>query len=348
MINLARKTYSLGHKLWFYFVLFAIIIVGILWLMQILFLNSFYETMKMSEITRAGKKIVREYNEDPSALTEIILNAHFNQGLSVGVYNEYGNPLYGADVVFYPNSPGSYQVFPEIVSRINRSSGDTVSFIWTNSSRRYNSVIFGAKLKSDSTSTLYLCLNSPLSPMNSTTQVLKTQLLLVTIFSLIVSFALSYFIAKKLSKPISNMTKSAAEFAGGNYNVTFGHGGYEEINQLADSLNHAASELSKTDSLRRDLVANVSHDLRTPLTIIRSYAEMIRDISGNNPEKRTEHSTVIMDESDRLSLLVTDLLDLSKMESGVLTIDIFLFLQITYSLGILLLIMKFNKSFVLG
>lgn len=319
------KTLDLKNKLWSYFGIFAIIIMILLWVMQIIFLNNFYETMKISEISKTGRSIVREYNADPSRLAEIVLQAHYKDGLSIGVYNQYGVPLFGADIVFYPgtpSSPNSFRAFPEIVSRLEKSASNTVSFVSSDISRRYNSVIFGAKLKSESGGIMYLCLTSPLSPMGATTQVLRLQLIIVTFASLIIAFILSYFIAKRLSRPLSTMTKSASEFAAGNYDVSFEHGGYTEINQLADSLNHAAVELAKTDTLRRDLVANVSHDLRTPLTIIRSYAEMIHDISGNNPEKRNEHAKVIMNESDRLSQLVNDILDLSKMESGVMTMDV--------------------------
>lgn len=315
-----RKTLDLKRKLWIYFGMFAIIIVAILWIIQILFMNSFYETMKTSEITRTGKRIVREYKADPSKLSEIVLRTHFDNGLSVGIYTENGVPVFGADVVFYPSSPNTYRVFPEIVSRLNKTGSETVSFVSEETLRRYKSVIFGAKLEAEPGNTLYLCLNSPLSPMGATTQVLKMQLMIVTVAALLIALILSYFIAKRLAKPISNITSSASSFAEGNYDVKFEHGGYTEINQLADTLNHAAAELAKTDALRRDLLANVSHDLRTPLTIIRSYAEMIHDISGSNPEKRNEHANVIMDESDRLSSLVSDILDLSKMESGVLTI----------------------------
>ncbi len=78
-------------------------------------------------------------------------------------------------------------------------------------------------------------------------------------------------------------------------------------------------ELEKSDMLQKDLIANVSHDLRTPLTMIKSYAEMIKDISGNNPEKREEHLQVIIDEADRLNGLVNDLLTISRMQSGKMT-----------------------------
>ncbi|MDE6733045.1 MAG: HAMP domain-containing histidine kinase, partial [Oscillospiraceae bacterium] len=85
----------------------------------------------------------------------------------------------------------------------------------------------------------------------------------------------------------------------------------------ADTLNYASSEISKVDTLRRDLIANISHDLRTPLTMVKAYAEMIRDLSGDNPEKRERHLKIIIDETDRLSSLVTDILDLSKVQAGV-------------------------------
>ncbi|MDP4119380.1 MAG: HAMP domain-containing sensor histidine kinase, partial [Bacillota bacterium] len=132
----------------------------------------------------------------------------------------------------------------------------------------------------------------------------------------LMAFLLSYFFAKKLAKPIVNITKSAKELGKGNYSVEFERSNYTEIDELAQVLNNTARELAKTDTLRRDLMANVSHDLRTPMTIIKSYAEMIRDLSGNIPEKRTAHTQVIIDESDRLQALVNDILDLSKLEAG--------------------------------
>ena len=65
--------------------------------------------------------------------------------------------------------------------------------------------------------------------------------------------------------------------------------------------------------MRRDLMANISHDLRTPLTMVKAYAEMIRDLSGDDPEKRNEHLEIIIEESDRLAALVNDIMDLTKL-----------------------------------
>ena len=124
------------------------------------------------------------------------------------------------------------------------------------------------------------------------------------------------YISKRLSKPIVDITNTAKKFGEGDYTVEFNGHGYCEIEELSTVLNSAKDEIQKVSELRKDLIANISHDLRTPLTMVKAYAEMIRDLSGDNPVKRQEHIQVIIDEADRLSSLVNNLLELSKLESG--------------------------------
>ena len=101
--------------------------------------------------------------------------------------------------------------------------------------------------------------------------------------------------------------------ASGHYNVDFSVRGYREIDELSETLNYAARELSKNDDLQKELIANVSHDLRTPLTMIKGYGEVIRDIPGENTP---ENIQVIIDEAARLETLVNDMFDLSKIQAG--------------------------------
>ncbi|MCR4601408.1 MAG: HAMP domain-containing histidine kinase, partial [Clostridia bacterium] len=129
---------------------------------------------------------------------------------------------------------------------------------------------------------------------------------------------MAIFIARRLSRPINNITREAEKLAQGDYNNTVFDGtGYAETEELAATLNYASDELSKADKLQKDLIANVSHDLKTPLTMVKSYAEMIRDISGEKKEKRERHLQVIINEADRLNELVNDLVTLSKMQANV-------------------------------
>ncbi len=168
----------------------------------------------------------------------------------------------------------------------------------------------------------YLYINSPVEILDFTYQVFQTQFGVLMIAVIALSLIISLFLSARLSRPIVKMHSRAKELASGDYNVEFEGESFTEINDLADSLNEATYKLSKVDELRKDLIANVSHDIKTPLTMIKAYAEMIQDISGENKVKRDEHLKVIIDEAEYLDNLVLELSELSKMQSGNVELNI--------------------------
>lgn len=151
--------------------------------------------------------------------------------------------------------------------------------------------------------------------------VLKNQLIYLTFIAIIIACIVSYFLSKRLTEPIHDITKKA-RLLGSGTEVTFETYDILEANELAKVLDHAQADMLKTDELRRDLMANVSHDLKTPLTMIKAYAEMVRDLSYKDDVKRKNHCNIIMDEVDRLNLLVSDILVLSKMQANADKINI--------------------------
>lgn len=142
----------------------------------------------------------------------------------------------------------------------------------------------------------------------------------ITLASIVLCAVISIIVSYFLSKPINKLTIVAKRVADGEKNVDFNIKGYTEIDELSESLALMNEKLFETDSLRRDFLANVSHDLRTPLTIIKAYAEMIKEVSGDNKDKRDRHCEIIVEEADRMTLLVQDILDLSKIEVAGATI----------------------------
>ena len=134
---------------------------------------------------------------------------------------------------------------------------------------------------------------------------------------ILLSFGLALFISSRLSKPLEQMNESAKQLGEGKYDIRFPEQGAREVAELAATLNYAAAELSKVEDLRRELIANVSHDLRTPLTMISGYAEVMRDIPGENTPENVQ---IVIDEANRLTGIVNDLLDLSKLQAGALTL----------------------------
>ena len=162
----------------------------------------------------------------------------------------------------------------------------------------------------------YIFLFTSLEDIGTTTSLIKNQLIYVTLLAILFSIIIALFLSRRIAKPISDMTKKAEKLAEGNYNVQFTTTGIKEIDELANTLNYLEQEVSKTDEYRRDLMSNVSHDLKTPLTMIKAYAEMIRDITLDNKEKTKENLNVIIDEIYRLNIFVNDILELSKLQNN--------------------------------
>ena len=152
--------------------------------------------------------------------------------------------------------------------------------------------------------------------MDALMKLLTSRYLLVTVTVLILALILSVCLAEYFARPFRHLNKSALQMAAGDYETEFMREGPLEARQLADTLELAEQEFNKTEALRRDFVANVSHDMKTPLTVIRMYAEMLEAFSGEIPEKREEHVRMILDETDRLTNFISDTLDLAKLQSG--------------------------------
>ena len=127
---------------------------------------------------------------------------------------------------------------------------------------------------------------------------------------------LSYLFSKKLSEPIISITNTAQSLSKGDYSIKFKKGDYKEVDDLADTLNVTTIELQKSEELKRDLIANITHDFKTPLTVIKSYSEMVRDLTGENKEKRDLNLQTIIEETDKLEKLVDEMLNLSRVQSG--------------------------------
>ena len=154
---------------------------------------------------------------------------------------------------------------------------------------------------------------SYLAPVAATVKTLNAQFLWIGIILVVLALVLAFIMSKVITKPIIKMNEAAQKLANGNYDADFEGSGYREIEELSKSLNYASTELAKNDKFQKELISNVSHDLRTPLTMIKGYAEVMRDIPGENTPENVQ---VIIDETERLTELVNDVLDLSKIKAG--------------------------------
>lgn len=266
---------------------------------------------KTKDIASVANTLERYKNNENIA--SIIDKEAMNKSVCVEVVNEKVNTVYASTyfgkgcISGKEQSLGYKQDF--IKSNKDRQTYELINPMFDN-----RTLVQAIKLDNEN----YAFINTSMDPIDGTINILQKQLILVTIIVLILSFIIAYFISRHISEPIVQMNKAAKGLAKGEFNVSFNsEEDINELNELATTLNYAKDELEKTDELRQDLMANVSHDLKTPLTMIKAYAEMSRDLHTNSKKKQKEDMDIIISEVDRLTILVNDILELSSMQSSI-------------------------------
>ena len=315
---------ALRYYVWLYFMAFAVVILVLMWLFQYVFLDSYYEKAKIRDVAKTADKIIED--GEGAHQKSLMVRLAYENNLCIILADESGNQI------MYANNLGDYStLFIDITTnhsrhifdlkaKLNKSGGDYYTETVKNQDSDYRGLIYCRKV--DSSGFSYILIESSVKPIDSTVSIIREQLIYITVILINLAFLVTLFISKRISKPITSVTNTAKQFAAGDYSVDFKGEGYREVEELSNVLNNAKNEISKVSNLRKDLIANISHDLRTPLTMVKAYAEMIRDLSGDNPQKRKEHVQIIIDESDRLSALVDNLLELSKLESGNMELEL--------------------------
>lgn len=287
----------------------------LLWLFQTVLLSTFYQAVKTNAASKIASQAVACFNEDTYE-TDLTLLAIDNAACII-IHDTNANEAFNIDTqsgMCHIHSDES--ALPRLIENVNQSENHTYSETVRHIGLDRESLIYIERVIDASSDAVYVIVETTLTPTESISDVIKLQVLIISAILLVISSTLAFAIADKLALPIVRLTKSAEKLGQHRSAVVFEQDEYLEVQKLAKTLTYASSEISQTSTLQRDLIANVSHDLRTPLTMIKAYAEMIRDISGENPQKRTEHIGIIIDEADRLASLVQDMLDLSKLESG--------------------------------
>ncbi len=272
---------KLQWKIFIFLLGFCVLMLMILWMFQTVFLGDMYKFVRKLEIDKAISLVGKNINSPD--LENILHELQMSKEITVRPTKDFAPPVLP--------SPGRFERFdrrPETITKVHE-------YILDDGSR------------------FSLTFHAMITPVDSTVSTLQLQLVIITGIMVILAIMLAIIISKRISKPIAQINQSAKALASGNYETKFHGEGYREIRELSDTLNTAAAELSKVDRLRRELIANISHDLRTPLAFIYSYAEMMHDFPD---EVTPEQSQIIMDEAKRLSSLVNDMLDISIIEAG--------------------------------
>lgn len=323
-----RKTNSFRKKLLSWFMFFTVVIFTVLWLLQTVFLQKFYNGMIIRNTVKVADKISSE--SQSSDITSYIDDISRSNSILVFVTDTDGNIMYSSDeykkghkfkderLEMPYNGNGKemrfhYRELPEnyteFLSAVNASDSGEAEL------QNDDIYVYGRLIDfygSDEKAVLYV--GTTLNAVGSTARIIRIQLIWVTLLSIIIAFVLALFMSKSFSKPVSQLNEKAHKLGEKDNDAEFSEGFCTELDELNKTLDTTSEKLKKNREFQNELLANVSHDLRTPLTMIKGYAEMIRDISREDEKQCAEDVAVIVEETDRLTALVNEILEYSELQ----------------------------------
>ena len=312
------------------FAVFTVLVLAILWVFQTVLLDDIYRTLKLNDLQKCADVIERDAGT-PETVGNVADGLAKKYTVCISAYEITGNGPYKNGRLLSENHVNSFCFIHNV------SSSDLLNQLYRNASQNGGEYLHRMSLASmfrgghgerkedagenviyvklipTETSELLILLNTELLPLDSTVGTLRVQLLIISGILFAAAVAMALIFSARLSKPIREMSGEASKLALGNYNVNFDGGNCTETVMLSSTLNRAAYELSKLDKMQKDLIANVSHDLRTPLTMIAGYTEAMRDLPG---EATPENMQIVIDETNRLTSLVNDMLEVSRYQGG--------------------------------
>ena len=302
---------SLATKIFKYLAIFSLFILIFLFFFQVIFINTFYEWTKTRTIKNLAQDIL--VTENDTSLYEKLDRVSYSENVCIELTNSNGDNLYST------YSSNCNLRSKAIKRNFINSNKKTKTYNLVNNFTREKSIMNATRLSNN----LYIFISTSLIPLDSTINIIEQQLIIVSIVVLLLSIVVAYFISKRLSNPIIRISKAAKLISKGKLKTNFDSGSdIKELIDLTDALNDMKEELSKTEELQKDLMANVSHDLKTPLTMIKAYAELILDINIDDKEKCKSNLNIIIEEVNRLNDLVNDILALTKVENDLDKLDI--------------------------
>ena len=315
----------------FYFLTFTAVLLVLLWVFQIALLPDFYQLQKTNMLKSTLETIQKNIdNEDLQLLADRIADAN---DVCVVITDSSGNKLISTgnlrDCVVQRMTEFDLRRYAALTDQ----NGGTVYRIFNmggmqNSGYNENrfkgpvpradggetrSLVAVGQTNTETGEARYVFLNVTITPVESTMQTLRSQFLFIALFMVLLSFLLSLVLSRRIAQPIVDTSEAAVGLSVGRLQPGVTSVSYREIRQLNATLTQAAKDLRRVEEMQRELIANISHDLRTPLTLIEGYAEAMRDLPGENTP---ENMQVIIDETRRLTSLVNAVLAYSAGNNG--------------------------------
>ncbi len=323
-------------KLFTAFMVLTLLLIGGIWFMQNQFLEGFYYQRTIETLEESGKEIMAEIHrqEEIEAVESFLEQESRILGTEIALFSLDGERLY---------ETGTQGHMP-MMGRGRRTTLDEASF-----KKLEEEGVLSLRETEDShrgpmghrtgerdilntyilREGLILRLQTTLNPIQQGIDLTQDFYLWILLFGGILAFILSLLFSKRIARPIENLNEVAKEMNRMNFDVRYTGEEKGEIGELGNTLNHLTGSLKETidqlqrelekekdlKNLRREFIARVSHELKTPIAIIKGYAEALEDGIYESGEDRGKYFEILQEESMKMDRMLGEILDLSRLET---------------------------------
>lgn len=323
---------SIIAKLWLIMVILVLVVIWVSGLAQSSIISKIYFDQQVEQLSNQGKDIALLINSGKDIKEKIKLlsdmthtnimlvdpEGYLEECHGMGMNMSVGNSL--NDRVSILGHHGNLMTREELTRVL---SGETVAYRGPNHFVDTDVLSVAVPVKAQGVVSGAVILSAPLTPYEDRLADFQRVILNVGIGGIILATFLSLLLSRSLSRPLIQMNTVARGLAAGDFSRKVAVITEDEVGILARSLNTLSGQLQekiqaleRLDNTRKDFVASISHELKTPLTIMQGYAEALQDNLAETEEERQEHISCIIDEIQRLKRLVAELLDLRRIEMG--------------------------------
>jgi signal transduction histidine kinase len=303
---------SVGARLSLALLVFVAGALAIVYLIVVPSLQNRLVNARLSELRRAAPTFARELPATPAAWPKFVDSAAASSDARVVLVGHRGPanlaPVADSDEL----SPLDVQN-DWVAVRAARTSAIAYGTVVRND-RSFAEVAIPAR------ASLVLLLSSSLRAANGATAFVEQRLLWAGLIALGIALALGYGGARVFSRRLRRLEQAAEQIAGGRFDTPVADAGSDEVGQLARAFDRMRVRLAQLENARREFIANASHELRTPLFSLGGFLELLSD-EDLDEETRAEFLRTAREQVTRLAKLASDLLDLSRLDAGRLTIE---------------------------
>lgn len=316
----AKKHHPMVFGLWIGFMGFAGIVALLFWLVLHFSVGIQYQKQVEKELDGAVQSVWEMYGQ-----TDFDTNISFLAGTSsyfIQILSEEGGePLLSVNSQGESARPQQENIADvKLFERLDASEGFCNYYV-EDETHDSQWAVSAVVLANHNGNREVLVISKSMADVDALMDLLTSRYWMITGIVLVLASVISLLLANYFSKPFRHLNKNAVQMAEGNYKTKFVREGPSEARKLSETLELAQEEFNRTEQLRRDFMANISHDMKTPLTVIKMYAEMLEDFSGEIPEKRKEHARKIQEEADRLTEFINDSMELARLQSGTVQLE---------------------------